>query len=106
MLSTVTFHGKTGAPTWPKAKEVEKYSLAERNQLVKHAKRVLVQEWLPEPIVTSLVRKGWFALPAGVWQLSDAVACQGKEIPFPKAQLPRSASEVEKPPRAAPACVE
>ena len=65
IFTTVTFHGKKGTPTYPKAGEVEKHTLAERNQLVKHAKKILVQEWAPAAIKSHLYKKGRYALGKG-----------------------------------------
>jgi len=105
-LTTVTFHGKKGTPTFPKAGTVDKYTLAERGAIVKQAKKILLQEWSPAPIKNHLVKKGWYALPKGTWQFSDAVAYKGAEIALPRAQWPTCAADVEKPPRAPAASVD
>ena len=97
-ITTVVFHGKTGTPTWPSANSKYKYTLAERNLIVLHAKKILVQEWSPAPIHTHLRRKGWHALPKGAWQLPDAVAYNGAEISIPRDAWPTKSALVEKGP--------
>ena len=97
-ITTVVFHGKTGTPTWPSANSKDKYTLAVRNLIVLHAKKILVQEWSPAPIHTHLGRKGWHALPKGAWQLPDAVAFRGAQISIPRDAWPTKSAHVEKGP--------
>lgn len=93
-LTLVIFNGKTGMPSFPKAGKKAKYSLGERNLLVKHTKRALLQEWAPEPIPTFLRKVGWHALPDGVagWRVPDAVATGRARLELPARLWPKTAA--------------
>ena len=58
-VTIVIFNGRTGMPDFPKAGKDTKYTLSERDIIVKHTKKVLLQEWAPTPIKNYLWRVGW-----------------------------------------------
>ena len=95
-VTVVIFNGKTGMPDFPKAGDSVKYSLKERNIIVRHAKKVLLQEWAPHPIKNYLWRVGWHALPKGVWRVHDKVATNCGMLPLTVAQWPKTAADIEK----------
>lgn len=86
-------------PSFPKAGKQVKYSLGERNILVKHTKRALLQEWAPLPIPTFLRKMGWHALPDGVagWRLPDAVATGRARLELPPRLWPKTAADIGRP---------
>lgn len=43
-VTIVIFNGRTGMPDFPKAGDEVKYTLAERNNIVRHVKKALLQE--------------------------------------------------------------
>ena len=85
-VTIVIFNGKTGMPDFPKAGDAVKYRLEERNNVVRHVKKLLLQEWSPAPVKNFLWRVGWHALPKGVWRVHDKVATNCGQLPLPLAQ--------------------
>ena len=83
-------------PDFPKAGDAKKYSLSERNVIVRHAKKVLLQEWAPAPVKNYLWRIGWHALPKGVWRVHDKIATNCGRLPLPVAEWPTTARGIEK----------
>lgn len=86
-------------PSFPKAGKQVKYSLGERNILVKHTKRALLQEWASLPIPTFLRKVGWHALPDGVagWRLPDAVTTGRARLELPPRLWPKTAADIGRP---------
>ena len=95
-VTIVIFNGKTGFPDFPKAGDNVKYSLKERNLMVRHAKKALLQEWAPAPVKNYLWRVGWHTLPKGVWRVHDKVATNCGRLPLPLAEWPKTAKDIEK----------
>ena len=73
-----------------------KYRLEERNNVVRHVKKLLLQGWSPAPVKNFLWRVGWHALPKGVWRVHDKVATNCGQLPLPLAQWPKAAKDIEK----------
>ena len=74
-MSYAIINGKTGRFTLPPILAAdERFSLAEISNMVEHAKRLLKQEWVAQPVQHELRKKGWVDLPPGRNVLAAPVA--------------------------------
>lgn len=74
-LSYAIINGKTGRMDFPAILDnSERFSSAEMEVLIEHAKGMLAQQWQARPVANELRKKGWHALPRNQPRLPIAVA--------------------------------